>query len=63
LCNFSTIPKNLFDKLNLGPFEVDELKLHLDDSIYKQVAGIKENIVVDIKGCPTLCDLVIVDMP
>jgi hypothetical protein len=63
LCNFSTIPKNLFDKLNLGPFEVDELKLHLDDSTYKQVAGIKENIVVDNKGCPTLCDLVIVDMP
>ena len=25
--------------------------------------GIKENVVVHIKGCPTLLDLIIVDMP
>ena len=25
--------------------------------------GIKENIVVQIKGCPSLIDLIIVDMP
>jgi hypothetical protein len=30
----STIPKSLFAKLNLGPFEVTKLKLHLADSIY-----------------------------
>ena len=59
----STISKSLFDKLNLGPFEITELKLHLDDSTYTQAVGIKENIVVNIKGCPALIDLVIVDMP
>ena len=59
----STISKSLFDKLNLGLFEITELKLHLADSTYKQAVGIKENIVVNIKGCPTLIDLVNVDMP
>jgi hypothetical protein len=58
----SIIPKSLFDKLNLGPFEVTELKLHLADSTYKQAVGIKENIDVNIKECPVLIDLVIVDM-
>jgi hypothetical protein len=37
--------------------------LHLADSTYKQAAGIKDNIVVQIKNCPALIDLVIVDMP
>jgi hypothetical protein len=59
----STIPKSLFDRLNLGSFKLTELKLHLADSTYKQAVGIKENIVVNIKGCPTLIDLVVVDMP
>ena len=59
----STIPKILFDRLNLGSFEITELKLHLADSTFKQAMGIKENIVVQIKGCPALIDLVIVDMP
>ncbi|MBI0385488.1 retroviral-like aspartic protease, partial [Streptomyces albiflaviniger] len=59
----STIPKSLFDRLNLGSFTATKLKLHLADSTFKQVVGIKENIVVQIKGCPTLIDLVIVDMP
>jgi hypothetical protein len=58
----STIPKSLFDRLNLGSFQMTELKLHLADSTYKQAIGIKENIVVQIKGCPTLTDFVIVDM-
>ena len=38
----STISKSLFDKLNLRPFEITELKLHLVDSTYKQALGIKE---------------------
>jgi len=59
----STIPKSLFDKLNLGSFNLTELKLHLPDSTFKQVVGIKENIVVQIKGRHALIDLVIVDMP
>ena len=58
----STIPKSLFDRLNLGTFNMTELKLHLVDSTHKQAAGIKENIVVQIKDCPTLIDLVVVDM-
>jgi hypothetical protein len=37
--------------------------LHLADSTYKQAVGIKDNIVVQIKNCPALIDLVIVDMP
>ena len=40
-----------------------ELKLHLADSTFKQAVGIKENVVVQIKGCPALIDLIIVDMP
>ena len=59
----STIPKSLFDKLKLGPFKTTELRLHLADSTYKQAVGIKDNIVLEIKGCPALIDLVIVDMP
>ena len=37
--------------------------MHLADSTYKQAVGIKENIFFQIKGCPALIDLVIVDMP
>ena len=59
----STIPKSLFDKLGMGPFKTTELILHLADSTYRQAVGIKDNIVVEIKGCPALIDLVIVDMP
>jgi hypothetical protein len=59
----STIPKSLFDRLNLCSFKVTKLKLHLADSTYKKVVGIRENIVVNVKGCLTLIDLVIVDMP
>jgi hypothetical protein len=59
----STIPKSLFDKQNLGSFKLTELKLHLADSTYKKAVGIKENIIINIKGCPTLIDLVVVDMP
>jgi hypothetical protein len=59
----STIRKCLFDKLNLGLFETTEPRLHFEDSTYKQVVGVKENIVVEIKGCRVLIDLVIVDMP
>jgi hypothetical protein len=36
--------------------------LHIADSTYTQVVGIKENIIVNVKGCPTLIDLVVVDM-
>src|SRR3954469_14428792 len=45
----STIPKTLFDRINLGIFNITELKLHLADSTYKQAAGIRENIVVQVK--------------
>lgn len=59
----STIPKSLYDKLNLGPYVVCELRLTLAGSTFKQAAGIKQNIVVQIKDCPILLDHVIVDMP
>jgi hypothetical protein len=58
----STIPKSLFERLNLGPFEITELKLHLADSTYKHDVGIKQNILVDIKDCLARTDFVIVDM-
>ena len=58
----STIPMSLFDKLNLGSYNITELKLHLVDSTFKQVIVIKK-IVVQIKGSPALLDLVIIDMP
>jgi hypothetical protein len=53
----STIPESLFGKMNLGPFETTLLRLHLADLTYKQTVGIKENIVVEFKGCPDLIDL------
>ena len=59
----STIPKSLFERLNLGSFEITELTLHLADSTFKQAIGIRQNIVVQIKGFPALIDFVIVDMP
>lgn len=59
----SCIPRTLYDKLNLGPFVISEIKLNTADSTYKQVVGVKENVIVQINGCPTLIELVIVDMP
>jgi hypothetical protein len=44
----STIPKSLFDRINLGSFKLTELKLHLADSTYKHAIGIKENIVIKV---------------
>ena len=38
----STIPKSLYERLNLGAFKLTELKLHLADSTFKQALGIKE---------------------
>jgi hypothetical protein len=58
----STFPNILCDRFNLGSFVVTELKLYLTDSAYKKVIGIKDNIGVQIKGCPTLVDLLAVDM-
>jgi hypothetical protein len=58
----STIPKSLYDKQNLGSFKLTKLKLHLADSTYKQSVGIEENIVVNVKGCLALIDLVVVDI-
>jgi hypothetical protein len=63
LCDLAEISKSLFDKLNLGPYETTEMRLHLADSTYKKVVGLKQNIVVEIKGCPAFIDLVIVDIP
>jgi hypothetical protein len=48
---------------SLGPFETTELKLYLADSTYKQDVGIKKNIGVPIKRCPSLIEFVIVDVP
>jgi hypothetical protein len=45
----STISKSIFDKLGMGPFKTTELRLHLADSTYRHVVGIKDNIVVEIK--------------
>jgi hypothetical protein len=33
----STIHKSLFERFNLGPFEITELKLHLANSTYNQL--------------------------
>jgi hypothetical protein len=61
----STILKSLFQRLNLGSFEVTELKLYLTDSTYKQVVGIKHkhNVLVQVKGCHALIDRVVADIP
>jgi hypothetical protein len=56
----STIPKTPFDRINLGSFMSNELKLNIVDSTYMEAVRIKENIVVNIRGYPTLFDLVIV---
>src|SRR4051812_27622325 len=58
----STILESLLDRLNLGTFNMIELKLHLADSTYKQASAIEENIVIQIKDCPALIDLVVDDM-
>jgi hypothetical protein len=47
----------------MGPFKTTELRLHLADSTYRQAVCIKDNIVVEIKGCLPIVDLFIVDMP
>jgi hypothetical protein len=44
-----TIPKNLFERLNLGSFVLTELKLHLADSTYKQAICIKEILLFKLK--------------
>lgn len=59
----STIPNLLYNRLNLAPYIASELRLHLADSTFKQAVGINENIVVQIRDCPILLDLVIVDIP
>jgi hypothetical protein len=59
----STIPKTLFDRLDLGSFMLTKRKLHLADFTMNQVFVIKENIVVQVTDCNALIDLVIVDMP
>jgi hypothetical protein len=50
----STIPKSLFDRLNLGSFKLTELELHLADSTYKQAVGIKEILLLMLKDAQLL---------
>jgi hypothetical protein len=59
----STIPKSLYDKVNLGAFVVSKIEYNMPNSTYTQAVGIKHSIVVQINGCPALIDLVIVEMP
>jgi hypothetical protein len=38
----STISKRLFYNINLGPFEITKIKIHLAHSTYKQVVRIQK---------------------
>lgn len=40
----STIPLSLYDRLNLCPYVVSELKLNLADSTFKEDVVIKKNM-------------------
>jgi hypothetical protein len=59
----STIAKSLYDKFNLGPFVISEMKLNMADSTYTQVVGIKHGVIIQVYGCTAIIDLAIVDMP
>uniref|UniRef100_A0A8R7VAG5 Aspartic peptidase DDI1-type domain-containing protein n=1 Tax=Triticum urartu TaxID=4572 RepID=A0A8R7VAG5_TRIUA len=59
----STIPKYVYDSLNLGPYATSEIILNMANSTFTQVAGIKHGVIVQINDCPVMIDLVIVDMP
>ena len=55
----STIPKSVYDSLNLGPFVTTEIKLNMANSTFTQVVGIKHGVIIQINYCPIMIDLVI----
>ena len=57
----STIPKSVYDSLNLGPFVTTEIKLNMANSTFTQAVGIKHGVIIQINDCPVMIDLVIVD--
>ena len=59
----STIPKSIYDSLNLGPFVNNEIILNMANSSFTQAVGIKHGVVIQINDCPVMIDLVTVDMP
>ena len=59
----STIPKSIYDSLNLGPYNTTEIRLNMANSTFTQAVGIKHGVIIQINDCPIMIDLVIVDMP
>uniref|UniRef100_A0A8R7JZA6 Aspartic peptidase DDI1-type domain-containing protein n=1 Tax=Triticum urartu TaxID=4572 RepID=A0A8R7JZA6_TRIUA len=59
----STIPKSVYDTLNLGPCANTKIILNMANSTFTQAVGIKHGVMVKINDCAVMIDLVIVDMP
>jgi hypothetical protein len=59
----STIPKSIYDSLNLGPYATTEIRLNMANSTFSQAVGIKHGVIVQINDCHVMIDLGIVDMP
>jgi hypothetical protein len=59
----STIPKSVYESLNLGPYANTEIIFNMANSTFTQVVGIKHGVIIQINDCPVMIDLIIVDMP
>ena len=59
----STIPKCVYDSLNLGPYANTEIIFNMANSTFTRAVGIKHGVIVQISDYPVMIDLVIVDMP
>uniref|UniRef100_A0A8R7QMN2 Aspartic peptidase DDI1-type domain-containing protein n=1 Tax=Triticum urartu TaxID=4572 RepID=A0A8R7QMN2_TRIUA len=59
----STIPKSVYDRLNLGPYASTEIIFNMANSTFTRAVGIKHGVIVPINDCLVMIDLVIVDMP
>ena len=58
-----TIPKFVYDSLNLGHYANFEIILNMSNSTFTHTVGIKHGVIVQINDCPVMIDLVIVDTP
>ena len=58
-----TIPKSIYDSLDLGPYVVTKIRLNMANSTFTQIVGIKHGVIIQINDCLVMIDLVTVDMP
>ena len=63
VASVSTIPKSVYDNLNLGPYATTEIGLNMGNSTFTQEVGIKHGVIIQINDCLIMIGLVIVDMP